>query len=92
MSFIHSGPPGEQGPPGDEGMKGEQGLRGPQGSLGRRGDKGGQGPPGPEGLKGYDERHIYLSKITLYVFRLPEAVLNYKTASSLYRSHTIRND
>ena len=54
MSFIHSGPPGEQGPPGDEGMTGEQGLRGPQGSQGRKGDEGGQGPPGPEGLKGYD--------------------------------------
>ena len=55
-------------------MKGEQGLRGPQGFLGRKGDEGGQGPPGPEGLKGYDERHMHPSKITLYAFRLPETV------------------
>ena len=65
-------------------MKGDRGFQGPQGSLGWKGDEGVQGPPGPEGLKGYDERHILPSKITLYVFRVPEAVLKFETASPMY--------
>ena len=71
-------------------MKGEQGFKGPKGSLGRKGDDGGQGPPGPEGLKGYDERHIHPSKITLYAFRQPE--LKFKTDFPLSKLHTIQTD